>query len=53
MENVKFYYKNSTESNIGDTKRNMMGDSLLDGRQRHIFLKGAGIQKSCRTMTPP
>ena len=34
-------------------RRNLTGDSLLDGRQQPISLKGAGIQKSWRSMTLP
>ena len=36
----------------GCHRRNLTGDSLLDGRQRPISLKVAGIQKSWSSMTP-
>ena len=33
-------------------RRNLVGDSLLDGQQQPISLKVSGIQKSWRSMTP-
>ena len=36
-----------------ENRRNLTGNSLLDGRQWPTSLKGSGIQNSWRSMTPP